>query len=151
MKKILTYLLFLVITIISTESKSQTTEADKLMGEWLSGSGKAHIKITKYGEKYMGKICWLKEPLNEQGKPKMDKNNPDESKKTVPLMGLTNLVGFKYKGSKTWEDGTIYDPESGNTYKCTIKMIDENTITVRGYVGVSLLGRTDTWKRVQSK
>ncbi len=147
MKKIIA-IIVLIITGIGT-TFSQTSEADKILGTWLVGSGKAHIKITKYGDKYMGKIVWLKDPKNEKGEAKTDKNNPDEKKRTTPLLGLTNMIGFKYTGKNQWQNGTIYDAESGNTYSCNIKMIDNKTLEVRGYVGVSLFGRTDTWKRVE--
>lgn len=127
---------------------AQNSEADKILGTWLVGSGKAHIKISKYGDKYQGKIVWLKEPKNEKGENKVDKNNPDVNKRKLPLLGITNMIGFKYIGDKQWQNGTIYDAESGKTYSCNIKMLDDATLEVRGYVGVSLFGRTDTWKRV---
>jgi uncharacterized protein (DUF2147 family) len=51
----------------------------------------------------------------------------------------------------SYEDGTIYDPENGKTYSCTIEMVNANTLNVRGYIGISLIGRTDVWKRVVYK
>jgi len=81
----------------------------------------------------------------------VDKNNPEESKRSVPLLGYVNMLGFVYKEENTWEEGTIYDPENGSTYSCSIQMPDENSINVRGFIGVSLLGRTDTWKRLVIK
>ena len=130
---------------------ANVNEADKIIGTWLVGSGKAHIKITKYGDKYQGKIVWLKEPKNEKGENKVDKNNPDVNKRKQPLLGITNMIGFKYIGDKQWQHGTIYDAESGKTYSCNIKMLDDTILEVRGYVGVSLFGRTDTWRRVDNK
>ncbi|MCU0419977.1 MAG: DUF2147 domain-containing protein [Cyclobacteriaceae bacterium] len=127
------------------------TQADAILGVWESGNGKARIKIDKAGDKYTGRIVWLREPNDEAGKPKVDKNNPEEALRTKPLLGYSMLKGFSYKGEKTWEDGTIYDPESGSTYSCTITMTDDNTLDVRGYIGVSLFGRTDVWKRVVVK
>ncbi len=59
----------LVLVVSPFLSNSQTNEADKILGTWLVGSGKAHILIYKYADKYAGKINWLKDPLNEQGKP----------------------------------------------------------------------------------
>lgn len=152
MKKFIV-LLFAVFAISSSRSIAQTapTEGDKMLGVWEVGSGKARVKVTKYGDKYAGKIVWLKEPKYEDGTNKRDKNNPDETKRNVPLLGYSNLLGFVYKGNNTWEEGTIYDPESGSTYNCTIKLIDENTLDVRGYIGVQMFGRTDTWKRMQVK
>ncbi|MFN9881975.1 MAG: DUF2147 domain-containing protein, partial [Bacteroidota bacterium] len=76
-------------------------------------------------------------------------NNPDESMRTVPLKGYRLLKDFEFKSKALWEDGTIYDPENGSTYNCTIKMKDKNTLDIRGYIGVSALGRTDVWKRLE--
>jgi uncharacterized protein (DUF2147 family) len=135
-------------------TKAQTTEvaeSDKIVGVWEVGSGKARVKITKYGDKFGGKIVWLKEPNYPDGTKKVDKNNPDESKRTTPLLGYNNLLGFSYKGKSEYDGGTIYDPENGNVYNCVIALKDENTLEVRGYIGVQLFGRTDTWKRVTLK
>jgi uncharacterized protein (DUF2147 family) len=94
-------------------------------------------------------MIWLKEPLYTDGTPKCDKKNADLNKRNVPLIGYTNLLGFVYKGNNTWGEGTIYDPENGSTYNCIIKLINENTLDVRGYIGIQLLGRTESWKRVK--
>lgn len=63
----------------------------------------------------------------------------------------TILLGFVYKGHNLWGNGTIYDPENGSTYNCVIKLIDSITLDVRGYIGIELVGRTDTWKRIIKK
>lgn len=144
-------LLFTLLLAFSSSILFAQTESDAILGVWETGSGKARVKIDKVGDKFYGKIVWLREPLNEEGKPKVDKNNPDENLRTVPILGYKLIKDFSYKGEKTWEDGTIYDPENGSTYSCTIKMTDENTLDVRGFIGVSLFGRTDVWKRVQLK
>jgi hypothetical protein len=113
---------------------------------------KALSKIYKNGEKYQGKIVWLKEPVDpETGKPKLDKNHPDDSLHTRPVIGLVNTWGFDYTGNNQWGNGKIYDPKNGNTYECTIKMKNNNTLEVRGYIGISLIGRTDTWTRQVAK
>jgi len=144
------YCLFFLVQFISLVLSAQT-ESDAILGVWESGSGKARVKIDKAGEKFTGRIVWLREPNNDEGKPKTDKNNPDEKLRSTPLLGYRLLRDFQYKGDKTWEEGTIYDPENGSTYSCTIKMTDANTLDVRGFIGVSLFGRTDVWKRVQLK
>ena len=143
--------LFSLLLLNNTKSFSQSSDADKLLGVWEVGSGKARVKVDKYGDKYMGKIVWLREPKYPDGTPKVDKNNPDEKLRTVPLLGYRIVLGFEYKGDLTWEKGTIYDAENGSNYLCTIKMTDNNTLDVRGYIGVALFGRTDVWKRVELK
>ncbi|MBK9285920.1 MAG: DUF2147 domain-containing protein [Sphingobacteriaceae bacterium] len=132
--------------------KSQNAEADKILGMWLTGSGKAHVKITTYGEsKFGGKIVWLKEPNRADGSVKKDDKNPDENKRKNNILGMDNLLGFTYAGKKSYEGGTIYDPENGKTYKCIMTLENENTLKVRGYIGITMIGRTDTWTRVVDK
>lgn len=129
----------------------QNDEGDALIGVWEPGNGKAKVKITRVGDKYFGKIVWLKEPKNEKGENKTDVNNPDEKMHDTPLLGYKILKDFEYVGDKTWDNGTIYDPENGSLYSCTIKQKSENTLEVRGYIGVSMIGRTDTWTKLQKK
>ena len=129
---------------------SAQADADRLLGVWEPSNGKARVKIEKIGPKYYGKIVWLKEPVDPKTQqPKTDKNNPDESLRSVPLKGYRLLKDFSYAGNNSWSEGTIYDPENGSTYSCTISMKDPNTLDIRGYIGISTFGRTDVWKRLQ--
>lgn len=121
---------------------------DGIVGVWLNQEGTAHVQISKSGSGYSGKIIWLKEPF-ENGKARTDKNNPEATKRNTPLMGLTILKEFRYDQDDTeWTDGTIYDPKNGKTYSCTITM-EGNRLNVRGYIGISLIGRTAVWTRVR--
>lgn len=124
---------------------------DEIVGLWLPSNQKARIQIKKVDNTYQGWIVWLKEPNDENGNAKVDKNNPDEKFRKTPLLGYRLLRNFTHKADNVWHNGTIYDPENGSTYNCTITMVDPNTIEVRGYIGVSLFGRTDTWKRLAVK
>jgi uncharacterized protein (DUF2147 family) len=151
MKKYIYLMMSILILNISKAQTTEVLESDKIVGVWEVGSGKARVKVTKYGDKFGGKIVWLKEPTYPDGTKKVDKNNPDETKRTVPLLGYNNLLGFSYKGKSEYDGGTIYDPENGSVYNCNIFLKDDNTLEVRGYIGVSLFGRTDTWKRVTIK
>ncbi|HKC69341.1 MAG TPA: DUF2147 domain-containing protein [Bacteroidia bacterium] len=139
-------IILLVVLFLSVCTFAQTTNKDALIGTWLTGSGKGKVQIYKEGDKYNGKIVWLKEPTYPDGKPKVDKNNPDEAQKTKPLLGLNMLKGFIFDEDK-WVDGTIYDPENGKTYSCKITW-NNGKLDVRGYIGISLIGRTDTWFKV---
>lgn len=66
--------------------------------------------------------------------------------KDKPFLGLFVAWGLKPDGD-SWNGGMILDPDSGDTYRCEMKLIDGNTLDVRGYVGISLFGRTQQWKR----
>jgi uncharacterized protein (DUF2147 family) len=142
--KVLT--IFLAFILPFTALKSQT-KADDIIGIWLTpGKEPAKIQIYKSGVKYYGKIVWLKNPT-DNGKPKVDGNNPDKSKRRNPVMDLVLLSGFKFDGDDEWKGGDIYDPESGKTYDSYLYLKDNNTLKVRGYIGISLFGRTETWIR----
>jgi uncharacterized protein (DUF2147 family) len=148
MKKIL---IAFALLAVCTAIRAQTFAADDILGTWLTGTQKAAVTIYKQGSKYYGKISWLKTPLNEEGKPKVDKSNPDEKRRADPLMGLNLLKDFSFVGTDKWEKGTIYDPENGKTYSCKITMVDKDKLDVRGFVGISMLGRTQTWIRIPEK
>jgi uncharacterized protein (DUF2147 family) len=127
-------------------------DADALTGFWKTGDGKAIVQVYKKGDEYFGKIVWLAEPKDPQtGAAKLDSKNEDEKLRNRPILGMENLTRFKFVKKGLWENGEIYDPKSGETYSCTIKLTDANTLEVRGYVGISLFGRTDTWKRQKMK
>lgn len=122
--------------------------ADAILGKWLNSSGEANINIYKTGNKYNGKIVWLKTPNNEQGKAKTDIHNPDANLRGRALLGLEMLKGFSFDDGE-WVDGSIYDPKTGKTYSCKMTLKGNNKLSVRGYIGISLIGRTDVWTRVK--
>jgi uncharacterized protein (DUF2147 family) len=143
------YLLTIILVLSSSTIWAQTSNADAILGIWKTGEGNGHVEIYKNGDKYQGKIVWLKEPNDPKtGKPKTDIQHPDKSNHSRPILGLVNLWGFSFKG-KTYENGKIYDPKNGKEYKCVMTPKDANTLDVRGYVGITLIGRTDTWTRVR--
>jgi uncharacterized protein (DUF2147 family) len=120
---------------------------DDIAGIWLTGGKEpAKIQVYKSSDKYFGKIVWLKNPT-ENGKPKVDTNNPNKTKRNNQIIGLGILKGFQFDGDDEWDDGEIYDPETGKTYSCYISLKDKNTLKVRGYVGISLFGRTEIWTK----
>jgi uncharacterized protein (DUF2147 family) len=131
--------------LLSLSSFAQTTKT-AIVGTWLNREKAAKIEIYQQGEKFYGKIVWLKEP-NENGKPKTDNKNPDKSRHNDPVIGLVMLKGFEFDGKSTWEDGTIYDARSGKTYSCYLTLQADKTLKVRGYMGISLFGQTNIWTR----
>lgn len=123
-------------------------QADELTGTWLTKSkNPARVQVYKQGDKYFGKIIWLQDP-QKNGKDATDEKNPDVAARDRKVMGMVVLKDVKFNGDGAWKDGTIYDPESGKTYSCNISLDGKNTLKLRGYIGVSLLGRTEKWTRM---
>ncbi|HDR67615.1 MAG TPA: DUF2147 domain-containing protein, partial [Bacteroidaceae bacterium] len=96
-------------------------QADKITGIWLTEEGNSQVEIKKDSEdRYFGKIIWLEEPL-ENGKPKVDDENPDPKLQSRPLLGLQLVENFRYSSKKgNWQQGLIYDPDNGKTYDCFV-------------------------------
>jgi uncharacterized protein (DUF2147 family) len=147
LKKYVFRLLFLVTVIFG--AKTLCLAQDQLERNlWYNEEKTAKIQIYKaQNGKFYGKIVWLKEP-DRDGKPKLDINNTDKSRRSDPVMGMAILKDFKKDGDKVYEDGTIYDPKNGKTYSCKMTFKGDK-LDVRGYVGFSLLGRTTTWTKVE--
>lgn len=125
--------------------------ADDILGDWFNQDGTAKIHVFKavngkFKGKFYGKIVWLKDP-NKNGKPKEDEKNPIATKRNQEIIGLVILNNFSFNiNDKVWSEGTIYDPNNGKTYNCTMK-ISGDKLNVRGYVGISMLGRTAVWTK----
>lgn len=133
--------LTLVLSPLAAASEMRSIE-----GRWLSGDGDGWIEIALVGDRLVGRIAGS--PNDQPGDaPRHDELNPDPALRSRPLRGLTIMSGFRYDTDGRWVDGRIYDPNSGNTYKGTIQQVDANTLKLRGYVGISLFGRTETWSR----
>ena len=132
-----------------------TAVASPIDGVWLSENKDARIKIhTCASDMKCGKIVWLAEPVyppgSDMGRPgaqKRDKNNPDMEKRSQPLIGLEILKELRRQNERQWLDGRIYDPENGKIYRCRATLVDGDTLELRGYIGISLLGRTTKWTR----
>ncbi len=125
--------------------------ADDILGDWFNQDGTAKIHIFKavngkFKGKFYGKIVWLKDPT-KNGKPKEDEKNPIATKRNQEIIGLVILNNFSFNiNDKVWSEGTIYDPNNGKTYNCTMTLTGDK-LNVRGYVGISMLGRTAVWTK----
>jgi uncharacterized protein (DUF2147 family) len=142
---------FLLLVMAGFFGVTTFAQADQLLGVWLNEEGTSHIEITKNSKgEFVGKLIWLRDPLDDNGRPKVDVENPDKNLQSRPLLNLEILKGFTYnERKKEWAGGTIYDPKEGKTYKAFMKLDNNNTLSLRGYVGVRLLGRTSKWTRVR--
>lgn len=147
MKQLIKITALICIIFVSNSLYGQVESA--IVGTWYNQEGTAKIQIFKatngkFSGKYYGKIVWLKIP-NKEGKPKVDANNPDESKRTKPIIGLVILSELVWNPElKAWTDGKIYDPNNGKTYNCYISKEGQN-LKVKGFKGLSISGKTSTW------
>ena len=132
----------LFIYILINSFQSNEIEDVWITQDDETGKKKSEVLLYKNNGKLYGKIINL---LLEEDKGKLCVNCKGENK-NLPIEGMVIVEGLKLNG-KTWEEGTILDPKSGKTYSCYITFDDDNTLKVRGYIGFSLLGRTQKWIR----
>lgn len=146
MKKKLLFTLALTASLL--QLYAQNNKPEKIIGTWLSQEKDAKIEVYKQGEKYYGKEVWGKFLYEKDGKtPVLDVKNPDDKLKSRPLKDLVILTDFVYKDGE-YTDGKIYNYKNGGYYKSYLKLDGDNILKLRGYLGISLLGKTTTWTRV---
>jgi len=106
---------------------------------------KSHVEIFEKDNKYYGKIVKLfREPDEEQNPKCLECKG---KKKDQPILGMEILSGLSKK-DEFWQNGKIMDPENGKYYKCFMELVEPDKLKVRGYIGFSLLGRTQYWYRM---
>lgn len=161
------YLLLAIIPLLAVSTFSNTTRSgdeDLIVGRWKPSNGRSVVSIYKgkseNGEdtdKYYGKIIWLKQPNDDKGNPRKDVNNPEEDLRDKTVKGLVIIKDMEFEevDGKTiiWSGGTIYDPNNGSEYsfEAEISKKNEDVMSGRGFIGVALFGRTDTWTRLVRK
>ncbi len=140
---------FLAVLLLCLQAAAFAQKADDIIGKWLNPTGEGQIQIYKKGSQYFGKLAWMKAPNDEAtGKPRTDIHNPDAALHQRPLLGLELLKSFVHDGDDVYEDGSIYDPKNGKTYSCKMTL-KGNKLKIRGYIGISLIGRTEVFTRVK--
>ncbi len=125
---------------------------EPIIGKWKTIDDKTNkpksvVQIYEQDGKYFGKIIELFRQPGEDPAPVCDKCDDDDSRKDQPVRGMIILTDLE-KDDDEYEDGDILDPEDGNVYSCDME-IEDGKLKVRGYIGISLFGRTQYWHRVE--
>jgi uncharacterized protein (DUF2147 family) len=116
------------------------------VGYWLTEKHDAIVQIFRCGgDALCGKLAWFQVDADDPDP--RDRNNPDPALRGRSLCGLMLISGFTAAGPDDWQGGAIYDPDNGNTYHATIKVRINGALDLHGYIGVPLLGRSETWTR----
>jgi uncharacterized protein (DUF2147 family) len=143
LKNIILIPLFLVISIFAFAQ----TNAD-LVGQWYNAKDDIVLTLFEDRQTVSGKVTWMKFPNDVNGNPKTDLLNPDESLRNRESVGMSIMSSFAHIAGNVWDNGELYDPKKGKTYTGIITLKDENTLNLRGYIGLSFIGRySSTWTR----
>ena len=141
MKKVQVSIFLTLISLFSQGSGIvNNVSSNEIIGLYWSPKKDAKIEIYLKGGQYFGKFVWL-------ASPRKDINNPVKSLQNRDVLGLEMLTGFSYDDG-TYSGGDIYDPETGKTYSCKMSL-QGNKLKVRGYIGISLFGRTEYFEKIK--
>lgn len=148
--------LFLLLPLWGQASdRKGRTAADDILGSYMIYAHRSqetvHLNFYKADNgDYEARIVWMEQPTDDLGKPRTDVNNPRAAYRHIPLSHLVIVRGLRYDAKNgQWENGRIYDPSTGKTYRCFIRFEDDaRTLRVKCYVGFRFLGRSLYWSRI---
>jgi uncharacterized protein (DUF2147 family) len=142
---LLVFLSLCVLLIALPLYPAAAPDPDAIIGTWVVAEKDAHIEIYRQGDVYFGRISWLRG--QDGGKPSGAGPAPEAMMHETPRVGLIIVRNFRFDG-KAWKAGTLYDPTDGKSYRGIITLPGKDELHVRGYLGISLFGRTTVWHRV---
>lgn len=131
-------------------SVAQAQTPSTVVGKWRTiddGNGKPSSIVEVYLEnnKLYGRVLQVLQ--SSQGPhPKCIKCSGE--RKDQPVEGMVIMWDLTSKDGVQWDNGSILDPKNGTSYRCRVKLASPERLQVRGFVGISLFGRTQTWERI---
>jgi uncharacterized protein (DUF2147 family) len=122
------------LALLALVLAAPAAQAADVTGTWIDHTGQGAVEIRPCGEQMCGRVVWLKNPRHK-------------SRSGRPICGAQILGNLQRDETNTWSSGWIYNPEDEERFSAEIKLQNENTLLVTGYLGIKLLGETFTWKR----
>lgn len=138
----MSHFLMLITVLFFNVNQPNSVEGVWITQDDETGQKKSEVLIYQENGKLYGKILKLLLPEDE-GKLCTECDGENKNK---PIEGIV-IVNDLILNDVTWEDGTILDPKSGKVYDCYLTLEDQNNLKVRGFLGFSILGRTQSWIR----
>jgi uncharacterized protein (DUF2147 family) len=136
------FLLLCAVGCCAPAAQAADMAPQQILGRWLTEPRNGVIEISTAPDGTLqGRIIGGDSPN------RLDTKNPEATKRSDRLLGQLIVKQMKYDASGHWSGGTIYDPDSGRTYSCRFELLEADRLKVRGFIGLSLLGRTQTWTR----
>ncbi len=137
------------LALAMTLASGAAAATDPAFGYWLVENRRAIIEVHPCGSMACGRIVWLADPFDANGDPKTDVNNPDPLMRHRTLCGLPLIQGLEVDDPGAWADGEIYNSRDGRNYSVRISRGGDDRLEVRGFLGISLLGKSQFWTRAR--
>ena len=137
-----------IVVLAGLVASPASADTSSVVGFWVTHDGESVVAISVCPSGFCGSLVGLRRD-HKPGEVPTDSKNPDAAKRSTPLCNLMMIGGFKPAegDSAKWTDGWVYDPESGRTYSGKMTLENANTLRLRGYLGISLFGRSEVWHR----
>lgn len=120
---------------------------DGVLGEWWTENRVGRIRFVRHSDgTYRGITTWRVANAPPEDNPPTDLYNPNPKLRGRPTLGIVLISHLKYENGR-YVDGRVYNPRDGDTYGFKAELVDQNTLKIRGYMGISLFGWNQIWKR----
>lgn len=123
----------------------ETPQADQINGIWETEGG-TYIQIYRQDDQYLGRLVG-----SEDDKTIRDKSQDSDDHEGPSIMGHDIVHGLRYEGDHEYGKGRVFNPKNGKEYKAKAKLEDPQTLKARAYIGISLIGKDEKWRRIDAQ
>ena len=139
-------LIFIILSNLFI-SADQPPKGDAIIGKWISDKGNLQLQVYKKENQYRAKVIF--HSGKTEGEVWRDEKNPDPALRSRTLLGKDLLTQMRYDpDNNDWEDGIIYDPSSGKSFEAIVKLVNPNTLKIKGYWLIKTFSKTKIFKRM---
>lgn len=139
----------LIISTLLFVNSNISVQSEQIVGKWMSEDKDMKVEVFKVNDHYVGKLVWFAcDPTTPDMESFMDINNPDPKLRNRLWLGMVVLNNLKFDGKGEWNGGSIYDPNSGRTYKSVVRLNSPQELIVRGYWGIKLFGKSLKFNKI---
>lgn len=136
------------VSFATALATAAAARGEAVPGRWLTHEKTAVVEIYRCGKGDLcGRLVWFRMKPTDHNPQALDIHNPTPVLRDRPLCGLVMMWGFQREGENEWSGGSLYDPESGSRYRGKMTLNPDGTLSLRGYIGISLFGRSQDWTR----
>ena len=140
----------ILVALGATFFANTATPGSSPEGSWLTEKKSGIVEVFRCSagdDELCGRLVWFRIKPDDPNPQGLDLKNPDPALRTRSLCGLMFMYGFKPAAADLWDGGAVYNAEDGNTYHATLKLLPDGTLSLHGYIGISLIGASEVWTR----
>ncbi|HKP64551.1 MAG TPA: DUF2147 domain-containing protein [Polyangiales bacterium] len=137
-----------LVAVAGSHGQARHKPGDEILGEWWTEGNQGRILMKRASDgTFLGKTTCCVPVKPSEDHPAQDVHNPNPKQRSRSTVGIILIWKLTYEGDGEYADGYVYNPRDGKTYRIDMEVVDRNTVKIRGYIGIPLLGQTQTWKR----